>query len=331
MNRTRLLRSLGLKAFNMKHIKFNSLIFVIILFNFSFLYAQAEHPAVFNNYIRINNDSKKIKDAKIRKCTEIIISNNRQDTLKFQYYDNNGNLSQQFIFSEAEGDNSSRDYHNYFFLYDKDGRLVQKMDSSKNEVKRTIIDYDEFGNISKEEVKSQAMVISDISYEYDNLSRLVESTEKNSVGNCKIVEQYSYDSYNNLTRLSVKNSCDNLSNKPLVTTINYKYDQKYNIIEKRTSFPSGGYKIENFLYDPKGNLTESYESTSESSYIKYVYSYDIPSSTVNVVKTEVIGDFKTKFTQIRKYDKFGNFLEEQYLGPKSELMYTLKNIYEYYN
>ncbi len=303
----------------------------MVAFNLSFLYAQAEHPAVFNNYIKINDNSKRISESKIRKCTELMISSNKQDTLKFHYYDNSGNLSQQFLFLEPVGDNSLRDYHNYFFLYDKTGKLVQKIDSSRNEVKRTGIEYDEFGNISKEEIKLQGFVISEISYEYDNLSRLVESTEKNIIGNCKIIEQYTYDSYNNLTRLSVKSTCDNLSYKPLVTTINYKYDQRDNIIEKRTTYPSGGYKIENFLYDPKGNLTESYESTSETSYIKYVYTYDIPSNTVNLEKTEVTGDFKTKFAQIRKYDKFGNLLEEQYLGPKGELMYTLKNIYEYYN
>jgi hypothetical protein len=295
------------------------------------LHAQAEHPAVFNNYVKINDNSKKVKDSKIRKCTEVIISNKRQDTLRYHYYDDNGNLTQQFIYLEPEGDNITGDFHNYFFLYDKSARLVQKMDSSKNEAKRTIIEYDEFGNISKEEIKSQGEIISEITYEYDNLSRLIESKEKDRMRGCSIVEQYTYDSYNNLTRLSVKNSCDNLSSKPLVTAINYKYDQKYNIIEKRTTYPSGNYKIENFLYDPKGNLTESYESTSEASYIKYVYTYDIPSNTVNVEKTEVTGDFKTKYRQNRKYDKFGNLLEEQYLGPKGELMYILKNIYEYYN
>jgi hypothetical protein len=317
----------------MKNLKLKNLnlILLALVFLLTASYGQqAEYPAVVNNYLKINDNSKKINASNIRKCTELMLVKGRQDTLKINYYDKAGNLSQQYLYLVAAGDKAGIDYHNSFYLYGKDGRLMQKIDSSSNEIKRIVISYDDVGNISKEEVKSKNEVIKEISYEYDNLSRLIESTEKDLIGSCKIVEQYAYDSYNNLAKLTVKNSCNNSISKSLVTTISYKYDAKYNIIEKQSAFPSGGFKNETFKYDAKGLLVESYESTGPDSYNKVIYEHDIPNGIVKSEKTEVVGEVQTRFNQVFKYDKNGNLLEEKYSGPKGEEIYTRKNIYEYY-
>jgi len=313
----------------MRNTKLKLLISVIILFNGALIYCQAEYPKVFIDYVKINESSKKIKDAKIRKCTEIKTANNRQDTMKTLYYDDNGNLLQKYLLAEASNfSDGDYGYISYFYLYNN-GILVQKIDSSNGEALKTIISYDEFGNISKEEIKAHNEIIREISYEYDNLSRLIESVEKDLVQNCKTTQRYDYDSYNNLAKLSVKSSCSGIGSNLNATTCSYKYDSKYNIIEKRTTYPTGSYKIESFKYE-KGSLIESYASSNKEAYIKYVYFNDAASNSIKVEETEVIREIFTKYTRLLKYDKYGNLLEEQYTGPDGKEIYTRKNIYEYY-
>ena len=309
--------------------KLKLVIFILALFSYSLIYSQAEYPKVVMEYIRVNDAAKKIKDAKIRKCTEIMSVNNSQDTTQVFYYDNTGNLSQRFLLANASKyKDSDHGNSSYFYLYNN-GILVQKIDSSNGVAKKTVISYDEFGNISKEEVKSRSETLSEISYEYDNLSRLIESVEKDAVQNCKTTQRYDYDSYNNLTKLSVKSSCNGIGSNLNATVFTYKYDAKYNIIEKRTTYPTGSYKIESFKY-ANGLLVESYVSTSNDAYVKSIYHNDAATNTIKVEETEVVGDVFTAYNRLRKYDKFGNLVEEYYTGPDGKEIYTMKNKYEYY-
>lgn len=316
----------------MKNTKLNFIILAVILVNITSIYSQAEFPKVVLDYVKINDNSKQIKGSKIRKCIEVRLVNNTVDTMKILYYDNNGNLLQQFIADETtkDADDYKKSYFNYFYLYDNTGRLIQKIDSSAGGGIKFYLSYDEIGNISSEAVKSRNEVIREVTFEYDQLSRLIESKDKDMVEGCKTIESYSYDSYNNLAKLIYKTSCSQ-SLKPPSTTYIYKYDQKANIIEKQTSQSAGGYKTEMFKYGEKGRLTESYVSTGKDSYTKYVYYNDIPNNTVKVEKTVVEGDASSKSSQFLKYDNYGNLIEEQYIGPGGKDIYTKKNIYEFYN
>ncbi|HEY3251848.1 MAG TPA: hypothetical protein VGK25_12120, partial [Ignavibacteria bacterium] len=191
-----------------------ALVFLII-FSHS-LYSQAELPALYNDYVKINENSKKIKAAKISKRVSILIGNG-QDTTSISYYDMNGNLSKEITLTENISDMDSKIFYlRYLYKYDGNGRLLEKIDSTNGQFRKIILSYDDMGNIVKEE-KFDAFrnALEEVSHEYDNLGRLIESSEKNIFGNCKVVKQYAYDSYNNMAKYSMKNNCDASKNQVL--------------------------------------------------------------------------------------------------------------------
>lgn len=305
-------------------------ILALFLANFTQVYSQAEYPSVSVNYVRINDNSKKVKEAKVYKCVELRTFKGNTDTSSVKYYDNNGYLFQQIIFVRNENEaNSLKTRLNYSYLYDKDGKLIQRIDSSGEDVAKTFIAYDEYSNISKEETKMNGESIYEASYDYDDLSRLIEASEKNKIDNCRILKTYAYDSYNNLSKVTVKNSCDNSGNKAITTTYGYKYDKRSNIIEKQTVYSTGGIRTETFKYDDKGFFTERYESNSKDSYNKYIYTNDYQNFTIKVEKTEVSGENISTFVNSQKYDKYWNPVEEQYAGPEGEI-YSRHILYEFY-
>lgn len=294
------------------------------------IFSQAEVPEVFNRYFRINEHVTEVKNASIRKCVELKITKSSQDTLRILYFNSNGTLQQQFIKQDSNTlINTRTGYLNYFYLYDNTGKVNRRIDSSSSEVKKTVISHDYFGNVASEQVEVKSGVISETSYDYDPMGRLIEASEKNKIEGCRITEQYVYDSYNNLVKRIIKNGCGDGDDKTLTSTFIYKYDKRDKIIEK-ISILSGTTRTEQFTYDEKGNLMGNYVSTSPNSYIKYVYSND-PSSNIRTVEvTETIDDAVTKSYRVITYDKFGNFLEEIFKGFQQEEIYRLKNVYEYY-
>jgi hypothetical protein len=316
----------------MKNTKSFLLIISLLFIELTSLYSQAEFPRVVMDYQRINDNAKQIRESKIRKCVEVKLVNNVADTMKILYFDNNGNLLQQFIADEStkDADDYKKSYFNYFYLYDITGKLIQKIDSSGGNVLKFTLSYDDVGNISGEEVKSHNEVIREVTFEYDQLSRLIESKEKDIIQGCKTTETYSYDSYNNLAKLIYKTSCSQSTKAPSTTYI-YKYDQKSNIIEKQTSLSAGGFKTEMFKYGDKGRLTETYITTGKDSYIKYVYTNDIANNTIKIEKTVGDGEVTATSMQVLRYDKFWNLIEEQSIAPNGKELYTKKNIYEFYN
>ena len=312
-------------------LKLKMLIYSILL-NCLISYSQAEKPQVYVNYIKINETSKKIRESKISKCVELLffVGRSAQDTVNIWNYDKTGNLTHEFslVADTVNKDNSY--YQNYSYSYDKDGRLAERIDSTGSLVKKNVLSYDDFGNIIKEEAYiSKNKIGMAISYEYDMLLRLVESTEQYFADDRKIKTQYAYDSYNNVTKLSGMSSGG--SGRKVDITYSYKYDSKYNIIEKQTINFNGNNKTQTYKYDGKGNLVHKYESLNKDSYSEFIYYYDNAGNNIKIEKTETSGDKTSAYTEYLTYDSHGNLTEDQYTGPNGETIANFKYYYEYYN
>ncbi len=316
------------------NLKIQNILWILILFisNFYTLdsFSQAETPLIYRQYLNLNKNSKKIKEAKIQKSVEVITANSKTDTAAIYYFDNMGNIIQELIrMPDTTSKENKYFYLNYSYKYDKDNRLIEKIDSTNNILKKTELEYDDNGTITKEvEYDSKYKRIREISYDYDALLRLIESTEINTTD--KIITTYAYDSYSNMTKVNIKNSSGDAGSKSGNSTYVYKYDNKDNIIEKQTLIPGGGYKTETFKYDSKGVLTESYEISGRDTYTEFIYYYDKSFNKIKVEKTETSGDNKSSYTELISYDNFGNVIEDQNKGSNSEIISGTKYFYEYY-
>lgn len=295
------------------------------------LYSQSERPGLYNDYIKINENAKKIKDAKISKRTSILIGGSGNDTTSVMLYDMNGNLSKSTTLTENITDMDSRVFYlKYWYKYDGNGKLVERIDSTGGQFRKTKLSYDDMGNIVKEEMwDGFNNVLMEKSHEYDNLGRLIESSEKNIAGNCRIVKQYAYDSYNNMAKYNIKNSCD--ASKNQVLTYVYKYDKRSNIIEKNSLSAASNYRTESFSYGINGNLTQSYIITGDGRYTLSVYHYDKSNVKAKVERTDVNNGEKKKYTELYSYDNFGNILEIKELDEEGNQTFVTKYIYEFYN
>lgn len=302
---------------------------IIGLLNVS-VFSQAEYTDLVKEYVKINEGSKKIKDAAIKSTAVLFISGDHQDTLRYTEYDANGNIVTQFSKIDTSLDKKGEFEIKRFTYTYKDNILIEKIDISGSIARKYYITYDELANITKETVKEQGKIIMETEYEYDNLSRLIESSIKDVKNNCKISESYSYDSYNNLAKKSTKNECSGATGKPVNTIYSYKYDTKNRIIEKQATYPNAGYKILTYEYGKNGEILKSYESEGSSSYESTVYSYDDKAGNISVEKNEVMGDLTKKVTGTIQNDKFGNRVEEKYFDSNGKLLYTIKSNYEFY-
>lgn len=302
--------------------------FAFFAANFSLL-AQAEYPKVIKNYIKLNENVKIIKDSKIMLKTEVISINGRDDTVRQTSFDPDGYIINEIIkvdtSKEKMGEYITRKYS---YIYNNFKLLTEKFDSSGAVPKKFYMKYDEFYNVTDEETFVQNKRVQQNSYEYDDLSRLSEATLKDLVNDCKVIETYDYDSYNNLVRITVKNKCITGEDKPIETKFNYTYDKDYRILEKKTNASSGEYKTETFTYTADGKPESSYEITGKDSYISKKYTYD--KNNIRIKKTEVNGELSSASDILIKLDKNGNRLEEQYFDTEGKLLYTYKFLYTYY-
>ena len=296
-----------------------------------YAFSQAEMPELYNNFIKINDNARKIKAAKIKLYAEIMSAGGKDDTLNIYQYDTNGILIKRLIENtDTTRKENKTFYENYNYIY-KDGRLIQRIDTINGDIWKTILYYDDLGNISKEEIYFRTKLAMDMNYDYDELGRLIESDEVNYYQSCKIVEKYAYDSYNNMAKRNIKNDCKDLEGKANEYKFAYKYDKKSNIIEKQSTYPSGGYNTEQFKYDPKGNMTEYYESNSKNEYSEAIYTYDPKTNTkLKGDRKEVIGGFTTLYAEKFIFDNKGNLIEDQNFNPNGELMLSKKYYYEFY-
>ncbi len=108
------------------------------------LWGQAEYPKLLKNYIKINDNAKLIKDAKIKNSIEILSSNSRSDTIKISNYDSDG-----YILNEISKIDTSRDKkaefitRNISYIYNNFKLLTEKFDSSASNLKKYYLKYDE--------------------------------------------------------------------------------------------------------------------------------------------------------------------------------------------
>lgn len=305
------------------------LIFCVIFFTGQDCFAQAEYPRSVKIYLKINDGAKQIKQSKISISTEILVSGGREDTLKVSLYDQDGyilkELSKVDTSAEKKGEYITR---NYSYVYNGYKLLTEKIDSSFASPKKYILKYDEFYNITDEEVFVNNKPVQKYEYEYDDLSRLIETTQKDLVYDCKIIDTYDYDSYNNLVKVISKNRCIQGESKPLETRYNYTYDKDYRILEKRTNSTSGEVKTETFTYTSDGKPESSYEITGKDSYTSKKYTYE--NNSIRIKKIETIGELSISSDILIKLDKAGNRVLEEYFDPSGKLLYSYKFQYNYY-
>jgi hypothetical protein len=305
------------------------LIFCVFLGFQKCFFAQAEYPRAIKTYLKINDNAKNIKQAKISGVTEILQTPGKEDTIKSMLYDTDGYILKEITkvdtSFEKKGEFITR---KYYYIYNNFKLLTEKVDSSSSMTKKYIMKYDELYNITDEQVFVNSKQVQNYEYEYDDLSRLIETAQKDITNDCKITETYVYDSYNNLVKITSKNKCIPGEDKPIETKYNYTYDKEYRILEKRTNASSGELKTETFTYTADGKPETSYEITGRDSYISRKYIYE--NGTVRIKKIETIGELSTSSDILIKYDKAGNRMLEEYYDAGGKLMYSYKFVYNYY-
>ncbi len=305
------------------------LMFCVLFFSGDLCFSQAEYPRSVKTYLKINDNAKLIKQSKISISTEVLLSGGREDTLRVSFYDQDGYILKEIskidTSAEKKGEFITR---NYSYVYNNFKLLTEKVDSSYASPKKYYLKYDEFYNITDEEVFVNNKLVQKYEYEYDDLSRLIETTQKDVIYDCKIIDTYDYDSYNNLVKVISKNRCIQGENKPLETKYNYTYDKDYRILEKRTNSTSGEVKTETFTYTADGKPESSYEITGRDSYISRKYTYE--NNNIRIKKIETIGELSTGSDILIKFDKAGNRILEEYFDPSGKLLYSYKFVYNYY-
>ena len=76
--------------------RFFAILAIIICYN-SVNYSQSEFPRIVKTYLKLNDNSKSIKEAKIRKSIEILSIDSRQDTLRITEYDTDGFILNEMV------------------------------------------------------------------------------------------------------------------------------------------------------------------------------------------------------------------------------------------
>lgn len=292
-------------------------------------YAQAEYPRAIKTYIKLNDNASAVKKAKIRSSVEILINGSKIDTIRATEYDIDGYiLSEMYKIDTSFGKTGKYLTRKNYYKYNNFKLLFEKIDSSSENPKKYNFKFDEFYNITEEKIFIMNKLVATYEYEYDDLSRLIESVLKDAVNDCKITETYVYDSYNNLVKVTERNKCIPGSDKPIETKYNYTYDKEYRILEKKTIGTSGEFKTETFTYTADGKPESAYEITGSNYYINRKYIYD--NNGVRIKKSEVSGDITIESDILIKYDKNGNRISEEYFSPEGKLLYIYKFNYEYY-
>lgn len=314
----------------LQRVTFRALLIIFAVFGIQqILYTQAEYPRAVRTYLKINDNAKLIKQSKISISTEILQITGKEDTVKMVFYDPDGYMLKETVKIDTSVDKKGEFITRKFsYIYNNFKLLTEKIDSSSSSPKKYTLKYDELYNITDEEVFINNKLTQKYDYEYDDLSRLIESSMKDLVNDCRIVDTYDYDSYNNLVLSTTKNKCIPGEDKPILVKYNYKYDKDYRILGKITSSSAGEYKTETFTYTADGKPESSYEISGKDSYITRKYVYD--NNTVRIKKIETIGELSTSSDILIKYDQNGNRLIEEYYDTEGKLLYSYKFVYNYY-
>ena len=308
----------------MKYLKY---IIIIIILSGLKLYSQAENPELINNYFKINEHNKPLMEAGIRKCTVVRKMPAGEDTIAIYLFNEYGKLQQKFTMPLTFEQNSGG-FESYFYLYDSYGKLIQRIDSTGKGNFKNILEYDDLGSVINETVKGASETVSESSYDYDAMGRLVESVKKDRVLNCKTTEKYVYNTYNDMVKLSSKSNCGDSDDGNTGITYNYKYNDKGAIIEKITII-NGNPKTEIFSYDDKGRITEKYESSAAEVYERYIYTYDEAKFITNIEINETSSGEPKKLFKTIVSDMYGNVIDEIYKDKNKKEIYRITSIYEY--
>jgi len=292
-------------------------------------HSQAEYPGVVKTYVRINDNNKQIKASKISISTEILTAGGKEDTIKYTIYDTDGYLVKEVAKVDTSSDKRGEFItRNYTYIYNNYKLLTDKIDSTESTIKRYYLKYDELYNVTAEEMFVNNKLAQKYEYEYDDLSRVIESNFRDLVNDCRITETYDYDSYNNLVKITTRNRCIPGDNKAVETKYNYAYDKDYRILEKKTNLPGSEFKSESFVYTADGKPESSSEITGTDHFIKRKYTYD--KNSVRIQKTETKAELTSVSDLQIKYDNSGNRLIEEYFDQNGKVLYTYKFIYTYY-
>ncbi len=176
------------------------------------------------------------------------------------------------------------------YKYNKIGQVEEvKAISKGNEHILNIYEYDHQGNVVNE-VKNSIKGDSNqnISYRYDELNRLVASTEERGLFN----RVYRYDSLGNM--VYEKNG----SNE-----INYQIDNLNRLVGKNispisTSIDQTNQELINYTYDKRGNLVREEQMLGEQSTVLTSFEYDVTSKMIK-------GTNKDNVSSIYNYNALG--------------------------
>lgn len=262
----------------------------------------------------------------------------------------------------------------------KNGKLLSKLNKMTSGLDGETYQYDDNWNLVLEKHYINNTLIKEISQEFDNENRITkkieylyggysdydEKTQEGKENYIYEIEDYEYDNYENLTKITSHNFRKNFVEERI-----FKFDLKGNIIEEGqcmksngntecTYKPLFGFEYDNqnrqvrkfqlaqfsphntdqvYKYDTNGNKIESigyYIYPNKEPVIGYQFKYEY-NQLGNITKdVEVIGKYRRlrfeKYkTEVTKYDKYQNIKLEEFLTESGNPIKVVVCNYEYDN
>lgn len=260
----------------------------------------------------------------------------------------------------------------------KNGNLLSKLNKMTSGLDGEIYQYDDNWNLVLEKHYINNTLVKEISQEFDNENRTTkkieylyggysdynEKTQEGKENYIYEIEDYEYDNYGNLTKITSHNFRKNFVEEKI-----FKFDLKGNIIEEGqciksdgrtdcTYNPLFGFEYDNqnrqvrkfqlaqfsphntdqiYKYDSIGNKIESigyYIYPNKEPIIGYQFRYEYNELGKITKDIEVIGKYRSlgfdKYkTEVTKYDKYKNIKSVEYLTESGTPIKVVVNNYEY--
>ena len=197
--------------------------------------------------------------------------------------------------------------------------------AGRDKSEKTVISYDNLGNVTERKLYSDEELTDSVSYEYDNFGRVVKETNGTSE------QSYTYDSSSNVTAYSLKTG-------DTTKTTNYTFDLNNRLTQLQTSDI-----IMSYTYDPAGNLlTRTGSNGAAVSYaynkgnlavsmqntiggvLKNNYSYEYSFSGQKTKERDLLTSLEKNYT----YDGAGRLKTEDYTLPGSSFATSLVYAYD---
>ena len=197
--------------------------------------------------------------------------------------------------------------------------------AGRDKSEKTVISYDNLGNVTERKLYSDEELTDSVSYEYDNFGRVIKETNGTSE------QSYTYDSSSNVTAYSLKTG-------DTTKTTNYTFDLNNRLTQLQTSDI-----IMSYTYDPAGNLlTRTGSNGAAVSYaynkgnlavsmqntiggvLKNNYSYEYSFSGQKTKERDLLTSLEKNYT----YDGAGRLSTEDYTLPGSSFATSLVYAYD---